>query len=345
MCIGACMVLTLLFFISKIFGNLNTFSEHNASGSIIVQYLFFSLPQMIYYVLPFSVCVGIIAAQAQFSRHLETIAMQSCSISFPRLSMPYLFVGLIAVFVMSLLSFSIYPKAQQYADKIEDIYIRKHDVTGSFSVNGGRFRVDNDIYYVEHLDILKGIMRNVTCYRTRSGTLYTILRSESATWDGRQWNTKKIETIEMSTKGIVFSQSASPLPLTKEPTDLAMAEPKPEILSLSELMEYRAHLREDGIFSVSLETQFHSRISFTVAPFIMTMLVLPFGLRFPRAGGIARGISIGIMLGLFYWATHSAMTNAGISGQISPALAAWSTDIVMLISGILLMTKRRKTYG
>ncbi len=345
MCLGACISLTLLFFISKVFGDLNTFSEHNASASIIAQYLLYSLPQMVYYVLPFSVCLGIIAAQAQFSRHVETIAMQACSISFLRLCVPYLLVGLVAVALMSLLSFSIYPNAQQHAEKIEDIYIRKHDVSGSFSVSGGRFRVGNDIYYVEHLDIVKGVMRNVTCYRTRSGALYAILRAESALWDGMEWKTGSLETIDISNKGISVSQQAMPLPLAKEPSDLAMAEPKPEILSLNDLFEYRRHLKEDKIVSVSLETQFHSRMSFAIAPFIMTMLVLPFGLRFPRAGGIARGISIGIVLGLFYWAAHSAMTNAGISGQISPAMAAWSTDIVMLGSGLLLMTKRRKTYG
>jgi lipopolysaccharide export LptBFGC system permease protein LptF len=246
---------------------------------------------------------------------------------------------------MSILSFSVYPVSQQYADKIEDIYIKKHDITGSFSVNGGRFIVGNDIYYVEHLDILKGLMRNVSCYRTKSGKLYAILRSNFTAWDGKQWNTNKLDTIRMSTSGISFSQSVSPLPLKQEPSDLVMAQPKPEILSLMQLMEYRAHLREDGIKSVSLETQFHSRISFTMAPLIMTILVLPFGLRFPRAGGIARGISIGIILGLFYWAIHSAMTNVGISGYMNPALAAWSTDIVMLSAGMFFMLNRRKTYG
>jgi lipopolysaccharide export system permease protein len=345
MCAAACLSLTLLVFISVLFGNLNSFAEHSTNGSIIAQFLFFSLPQMVYWVLPFSVCVGIIAAQAQFSRHVETIAMQACSVSFVRLSLPYLTVGLLAMFVMSLLSFSLYPKSQQHADKIEDIYIKKHDITGSFSVNGGRFKVGNDIYYVEHMDILKGVMHNVTCYRIKSGKLFAILRSEAAVWNGKQWKTSRLETIGMSKAGIVFAQSASPLPLTHEPTSLVVAEPKPDVLTLRELIDYRQRLRQDGIKSVSLETQFHSRISFTLAPFIMTMLVMPFGLRFPRAGGIARGISIGIILGLFYWAMHSAMTGAGMAGYVNPALAAWSTNIVMMCAGIVLMGMRRKTYG
>ena len=345
MCAAACLSLTLLVFISVLFGNLNSFAEHNTSGSTIAQFLFFSIPQMVYWVLPFSICVGIIAAQAQFSRHVETIAMQACSVSFIRLCLPYLTVGLLAVFLMSFLSFSLYPKSQQHADRIEDIYIKKHDITGSFSVNGGRFKVGNDIYYVEHMNILKGIMQNVTCYRIKSGKLVAILRSDVACWDGKRWNTSRLETISMSTTGIVFARSASPLPLDHGPTSLIMAEPQPDVLTLRELIDYRKRLKEDGIKSVSLETQFHSRISFTLAPFIMTLLVMPFGLRFPRAGGIARGISIGIILGLFYWAMHSAMIGAGIAGYMNPALAAWSTDMVMMSAGMVLMGMRRKTYG
>ena len=77
----------------------------------------------------------------------------------------------------------------------------------------------------------------------------------------------------------------------------------------------------------------------------MTLLVLPFGLRFPRAGGIARGISIGLILGLAYWAVHSAMTGAGMAGYIHPMLAAWSADLAALGAGLILMTRRRSTYG
>ena len=345
MCTAACISLTLLVLISVLFGNLSSFSEHNTDLTTAASYLIFSVPQMVYWILPFSVCVGIIAAQAQFSRHVETIAMQACSLSFFRLSMPYIAVGLLAVSIMSILSFSLYPEAQQHADMIENIYIKKRTVTGSFSMNGGRFKVGSDIYYVEHLDISKGIMHHVSCYQIKSGKLISILKAESAAWDGRQWKTVKPETIHMSVSGIVFARSASELPLTQKPTDLIMAEPRPEVLSLRELLEYRRHLKADGIKSVGLDTQFHSRISFTLAPLIMTILVLPFGLRFPRAGGIARGISIGIVLGLFYWAIYQVMTGAGVSGYINPALAAWSSDIVMLVAGVFLMAKRRKTYG
>jgi lipopolysaccharide export system permease protein len=345
MCTAAGVGFTILVLISMLFGNLGMFAEHDTDLATIVRYMMYSLPQMIYWVLPFSICVGIIAAQASFSRHTETIAMQSCSISFRKLIIPYLAVGLIGVLLMGFLSFYLYPVSQRQADKLESVYIKKRDITGSFSVNGGRFKVGEDIYYVDHMDISKGIMLHVTCYRISSGRLSTIIRADSAVWIDRMWKTKDMEVIHVSTSGIGLERSDKPLPLTRGPADLVMAQPEPKDLTLKELFEYRAHLREENIVSMSLDTQFYGRISFAVAPFIMTMLVLPFGMRFPRAGGIARGISIGLVLGLAYWALHSAMTGIGLSGFVSPAVASWTADAAAFLAGMSLLVKRRSTYG
>ncbi|HPI91939.1 MAG TPA: LptF/LptG family permease [Deltaproteobacteria bacterium] len=345
MCAASWLSLSLLVFASVFLGNIGLFNDYDASGAVIARFMLCSTPQMIHWVLPFSVCVGIIATQASFSRHVETIAMQACSVSFARLSIPYLTVSLIAVLIMAALSFSIYPLAQREAEKIEQVSIKKRGVEGSFSVHGGRFKIGGDIYRVQHVDIPHGIIRNITCYRIREGRITTILRADTATWNGRTWHSPNLETIRLSPGNISVDHGESILPLAHPPSDLAIAQPSPDVLTLGELLAYRKHLREGGIRSVNLDTQIHSRISFAMAPLIMTLLVLPFGLRFPRAGGIARGISVGIVLGLVYWAVHSAMTSAGMSGYIHPALAAWSADLAAMAAGVILMRRRRATYG
>lgn len=345
MCAAACTGLTLLVLLSMLFGNLGMFAEHNTDLYTIARYMLFSMPQMFYWVLPFSVCVGIIATQASFARHAETIAMQASSISFFRLIIPYLQVGFLAVLIMGFLSFYLYPVSQRQADRLESVDIRKKDVNGSFSVNGGRFKVGEDIYYLDHLDISKGIMHHVDCYRITNGRLVSIIRADIATWNGRVWNTRNMELVHLSTSGIRLDKAASVLPLNRGPADLVTAQPAAEDLTLKELVEYRAYLKQEDIQSVSLDTNFYSRITFAVAPFIMTLLVLPFGMRFPRTGGIARGVSLGIILGLAYWALQSAMTGIGTSGYIHPIVAACTADFIAMSAGIILLYMRRGTYG
>jgi len=321
------------------------FVEHNTDLRTIVTYMLYSVPQMIYWVLPFTVCLGIITTQASFSRHVETIAMQASSVPVYRIYLPYIMVGVVATVFMIFLSFYLYPVAQKNADTIEDVYIRNRDVKGSFSVTGGRFKVGDSIYIVKHLDIQAGIMHNVICYQMRSGKLHRIVKAEQARWNGVYWFAQDMQVIELQDNGISIDNNSEVLQLRKAPEELVMAQPRPDVLTLDELRIYLQELQNDGIRSRSIETVFHGRISFAFAPFIMTLLVLPFGMRFPRTGGIARGIALGLMLGLIYWALHSAMTNIGSSGTISPVIASWLANTVSLCAGASFIYLKRGTYG
>ncbi len=345
MSVAALTALVLLIMLSTFLGNVSMFAEHDTDLPTILQFMLYSIPQIMYWVLPFSVCLGILAAQAAFSRHVETIAMQACSVSTLKIFLPYILLGVLATGVMSSLSFYVYPVSQRNADRIENINIRKRDIEGSFSVTGGRFKVGGDIYFVEHMDIAQGVMQNVSCYRTASGRLTTVARAARARWDGQTWIAEDMQAIGLDGRGITVDGSSGTLPLTRGPADLVMAQTSPEVLPITELRQYLDRLEDDGIRSTSVETVYHSRISFTLSPLIMTILVLPFGMRFPRAGGIARGISVGLVLGLSYWFFHSGMTGLGTSGLLHPVVASWLANLVALGLGIIVLVRRRTTYG
>jgi len=321
------------------------FAEHETDFITIITFMLYSTPLMIYWVLPFSICLGILATQASFSRHVETIAMQACSVSTLRIYMPYLMVGLLSAFFMAYLSFYLYPQAQKKADKIENIYIKKKDVQGSFSMTGGRFKVGSYVYYVEHLDITQGIMRNVNCYNIASGRLVSVAHAVSATWVDNRWAGEGITYTTLDENGITTINDKTSLPLSQGPDELVMAQPRPDVLTITDMKQYLDQLERDHIHSPGIETYYQSRISFAFTPLIMTILVLPFGMRFPRAGGIARGIATGLVLGLAYWSFHSAMTSLGASGTIPPVIASWSSNIIAIILGLILLSNKRGAYG
>jgi lipopolysaccharide export system permease protein len=346
MSLTALASLVLLMIISELFGDLTIFAEYNTSIPTIMQFLGLSIPRMIDLVLPFSVCLGILAAQASFARNSETIAMQACSIPLAKIYIPYLLVGLLATGLMASTSFYLYPMAQKEANKIQSLTIKKGDVSGSFTVTGGKFKVGQDVYSVDNLDVNKGTMDNITCYRFKRGRLSEIDRAESARWDGGRWVAKDMKIITLNENGISSPKPAPYLPLTKEPEALVTAQTDTEVLPLPELREYLMQLRSSGTSSPTIETLYYSRISFALAPFIITLLVVPFGMRFPRAGGIAKGITVGLILGLSYWFLHSGMTGLGTSGVLPPLIASWGANLAALgLAVIILFKKRRAVYG
>lgn len=346
MSLAALASLVLLMLVSQLFGDLATFAEYNTGMPVIGKFLLLSVPRMIHLVLPFSVCLGILSAQAAFARNSEIIAMQACSISLARIFVPYLAVGVIATGVMAGTSFYLYPAAQRQADKIENLTIKKRDVAGSFTVSGGRFKVGQDIYGVDNLDVTKGVMDNITCYCFSSGRLSKIVRAKSAHWDGNKWVARDVRIIRLSDKGITMPAAPSVLPLAREPEDLVMARTNTEVLSLPELREYVAQVRSSGTSSPMIETFYFGKISFAVAPLIITLLVVPFGMSFPRAGGVAKGISLGLVLGLSYWFLHSGLSALGSSGTIPVLVASFGANIIALMLALfILFKKRRAVYG
>ncbi len=338
--------LVLLMVVSELFGDLAMFAENNTDIPTIIRFLGLSIPRMIHLVLPFSVCLGILAAQASFARNSETIAMQACSIPLSRIYIPYLLVGLLTTGLMAGTSFYLYPMAQEKANRIKSLSIRKGDVSGSFTVTGGRFKVGQDIYSVDNLDVTRGTMDNITCYRFSRGRLSEIIRADSARWAEGRWVAEGMEVVILNESGISPPRPAHCLPLTKEPEDLIMAQTDTEILPLPELREYLMQLRTGGTASPMIETVYYSRISFAIAPFVITLLVVPFGMRFPRAGGIAKGITAGLILGLSYWFLHSGMTDLGTSGMLPPLIASWGANAAALaLAAFILFRKRRAVYG
>ena len=345
MWIGALISLAAMIFIGNFIGNISMFSANDAEGNLIFTFMLLSLPEMIYLVLPFSLCLGILSAQAIFSRHVETIAMQSCSVSTARIYLPYLCLGFLGVLLMAFLSFYLYPIAQRQADRIEKFQISGDEIKGSFNVHGSRFRDGDDIYYVELLDIDGQLMNKVSCYRLSSGKLTRIIKADRATWNGAEWIVAGSRQVLLSEEGIKIVHGVDKLPLKSSPEDLFMARPQPEVLTIPELNDYIGKLRKDNLRSKSVETYFHGRISFIIAPFVMTLLVLPFGMRFPRTGGIARGIALGLVFALSYWAIHSGMISLGMAGYIGPVIAGWAVNIFALaVSGVFIYSKKG-AYG
>lgn len=342
---GALVGLAGLVLLAQLFGNLSMFSEHEANAAAVVAYMLFNLPGLLYLLLPFSLCLGILAAQALFSRHVETIAMQAASVSDKRIYRPYVALGVLATLMMGGLSFYLYPLAQKQAERVESVDIRQKGIPGSFSAGGCRFQSGDAIYSAEMIDIPHGLMQDVACYRMQDGRLTTILTAKQARWDGRAWRGSGMREIVLSSPRMTVRQYDGLLPLSSTPEDLVSAQPTPDVLTIAELWRYLARLDADDIHSRSLETYFHNRISFTFAPLIMALLTLPFGLRFPRTGGITRGVAFGLVLGLLYWGLHFGMISAGEGGYVRPVLAAWAVNILALVTALVLIRIRRGTYG
>ena len=85
--------------------------------------------------------------------------------------------------------------------------------------------------------------------------------------------------------------------------------------------------------------EFYKKFSITFACFIFILFAFPLSL-YSRKSGRSTGFGIGLLVSVFYWSLLFAGQTLGIRMNISPFIAMWGPDIIILSLGIILMIKR-----
>jgi lipopolysaccharide export LptBFGC system permease protein LptF len=103
-------------------------------------------------------------------------------------------------------------------------------------------------------------------------------------------------------------------------------------MNYAELNNYIKDLQQSGFDVVRLRVQLHKKFAFPLITLVMAILAVPFSLSAGSRGAIA-GVAVAIGIAVVYWTTSSLFDAMGNLGQLPPALAAWSPDVVFALVG------------
>ncbi|MHB0898163.1 MAG: LptF/LptG family permease, partial [Spirochaetales bacterium] len=90
------------------------------------------------------------------------------------------------------------------------------------------------------------------------------------------------------------------------------------------------------------ELEYNKKFAIPAAGFFFTLLAFPLGLGTKRAGRTA-GFGLALLLSTLYWALLFAGQSAGIRSSVSPGLAMWAPNGLVLLSAIVVWIARRKS--
>ncbi len=131
-----------------------------------------------------------------------------------------------------------------------------------------------------------------------------------------------------------------PLPGMESPAYFTTAPPDAELMSVSELQAYIAELEPSGFNTTPLKVELHRKLAFPFVTLVMTLLAVPFGVSAGRHGALY-GIGLGIVIALSYWILISAFVAIGKAGLLTPVLAGWAPNILVVgLAGYLFLRAR-----
>jgi LPS export ABC transporter permease LptG/LPS export ABC transporter permease LptF len=332
-----------LFYISTFIDRSDKVFKGQATTAMIGELLVLLTPQFIYYVIPIAALLSALVTYGLLARSSELTVMKACGISLYRTALSVVLLSLGMSAVLFSLEQRLMASANRQAEAL-DARIRGRQPR-TLNLLSRRWVVGPDrvIYYYGNFDPERNEMLGLTMLTPRTDRWE--LASETFVrravfgdkgWIGEQGWTQDFRTDPPKWTNI----DRSPLPGMESPDYFTTAPPDAELMSVAELQRYITELEPSGYNTIPLQVELQRKLAFPFVTLVMTLLAVPFGVSAGRHGALY-GIGLGIVIALTYWIVISAFVAIGKAGLLTPVLAGWAPNILVLgLAGYLFLRAR-----
>lgn len=336
------MALLGIFYIATFLDKTDKLFKGEASSGMVAQLLVYMTPQFVYYVIPIGALLSVLVTFGLLSKSSELTVMKACGISLYRAALPLIALSLVWTFALFGLEQEILARSNRQAE-ILDARIRNLQPK-TFDPLNRRWVVarDGNIYNYRYFDADQQVMHGLSVY-TPAEDAWRLARQTFAAraefrgeWRGfNGW----IQDFTANSAGRwqPFGQRLLPL---EPPEYFETEQPLAELMTVAELRRYIEELRGSGFNVVPSMVELQRKIAFPFVTVVMTLVALPFGVTMGRRGTLY-GIGLAIVLALGYWLLFSVFLAIGRTGLLSPVLAAWTPNIIVVGCAVYLLLTAR----
>lgn len=340
-----CVVtLVSIYLIIDLFEKIDDLMENNATLSEGLRFFLYKIPFILYQIMPVATVLATLLSLGILSKNVEVTAMKAGGISIFKIIYP-LIAASAAISVLSfIINEFIAPPAKRQAELIKRIRIEKKENLSSFKQNRLWYSSKERLYTIRHIDQRQGIIHGLTLYEIDSKFNITArVDAEEAKWLTGKWHV--VKGIKRQFEDGLIKTSLienETIPLQEGPDKLPGTEKLADEMSFSELRGYIKELKGDGYDATRYIVDLHGKIAFPFINIIMVIVAVPFTLKTGRHSGMAMGIGLSIIISFSYWIVYAVTTSIGYNGLLPPIIAAWSSNMIFGIIGILMFMNVRQ---
>jgi LPS export ABC transporter permease LptG/LPS export ABC transporter permease LptF len=334
-----------IFYIGSFIDWSDNLFKGQATAAQLAQYMWYSTPQFVYYVLPLSALVGTLVTIGLLTKSSELIVMRACGVSLYRTALPLMVLGFLWSGLLFGLEESFLAASNRKAAELKHLMRggqpRTFDVLSRQWVAGR----DGRIYHYTYFDPRAKTLSGLDVYRftdTPWGLSETIsVRSASYQAADRTWLADHGWTRRFTNDVVAAYTPIERKPLTFEAASyFGTEQPDANRLSFTSLRRYINALRVSGFDVVPYRVALHRKVAFPFVALVMTLIAIPFAVTMGRRGALF-GIGLGLLLAISYWGLSAVFGAIGGAGLLSPPLAAWAPNVLfMSAASYLLLTVR-----
>lgn len=333
-----------LFYVATFIDLSDKLFKGQATGAMLLEYFVYATPQFVYYVLPIAILIATLVTIGLLTKSSELIVMKACGVSLYRIALPLLLCGAVGSALLFGLEESVLGRSNRKAQQLNHVIRggspRTFDVLNRQWVAGR----DDRLYHYVFFDPRRLEMNGLSIYDFADGKWHVEERTYAAqavfranAWTATKGWDRSFDGASRVTRFAPFEER----PLALESADYFLTEqPDADRMSYAQLKGYIGDLKTSGFNTTPYQVALQRKVSFPFVTLVMTLIAVPFAVTTGR-GGALYGIGIGIVLALSYWLLFSLFAAIGTAGMLSPALAAWTPNILFAAgAAYLLLTVR-----
>lgn len=339
--LGLFILIVIIFDLSE---RIDNFLETGPSvyEVIFVYYLNF-IPYFMNLFSPLFVFISAIYFTSRLAYSTEFIAMFSGGVSFYRILVPYLAVGILLAGASFYLNGWVIPEGNKDLVKFKSQYINTSYYHSEHHIHR---QLGNDLFmYMKQFSYSDSTGFDFALEKFKGQDLVYKLRSQKVVWDYHldkwqavNWKIRYFDSLNERYKtGDTLNLS---LPLT--PEDFGQKDMNIKAMTNPELESFIAIEKMRGDKNVVLYlVEYYKRSSMPFATIVMTLLAFPLASRKVR-GGMGLHLGIGIALAFSYILLLQLSTTFATNAGLHPMLAVWVPNILYLILSLILIYQAPK---
>ena len=336
-----------IYMVFDFFQLLGDIVRNHAGPALVLDYFRYLCPYVVYLMLPLTVLVATLVNFSLLTKTSQITAIKAVGVSLYRLSLPVLIAAGLLSAGMFVLGDQYLPETNQRqgADRNEikgrppQTY-RTPDVQWIFGKS-------NSIYNYRFFDPNHNVFANLSVFEFDPANFQLTRRiyATRAFWEPHLhgWVLEDGWVRDLD-GGKVTAYRAFPVATfgeLAEPPEYFKKEVKTsEQMSAVELRTYIRELRESGFDVVPLSVQLDRKFSYPLIALVVGLIAIPFSFTAGRKGALT-GVAVSIGIAIVYWSVSSLFEAMGNLGQLPPAIAAWSPDVLFGVGGVYLLLRVR----
>ena len=329
-----------LLVIGHITENMDDFIDRGLSVAEVAEAYVFMMPMFIKWSFPFAALIAAVFTVHGMTTHRELVAAKAGGISFHRIIVPIVVMGVLLTGVALALT-ELEPRGNRIAAAI----LRNEGPRRSWRTDFVYRSESGLTWQIGRLSAGDGRMTGVVIERPpKDGSTGLHILAESAVWDSIQgWRLQRgylrTLTADSAEQSIQFNRLVM-RDMVERPDELLEAPREPDEMTYAEIGHLAGILERTGGNAAELLVKREQKLSLAVATLVVLLFGAPLATSNQR-GGTAYGIGISLGTVIVYILMLKISGAVGEAGAISPLMAAWLPNFVFFGAALVLLARVR----